>query len=79
MATLQLQQVLMAACSGREYAWLQSFFQRRDGVFHVSYDTFHEEVTDFAMQDEPEFAHQLVRDIFNYFGGIKAPESIIFF
>lgn len=79
MATIQLQQMLMVACSAREHAWLQNFFQRCDDVFHISYETFHEEVTDFAMQNEPEYAHALVRNIFHYFGGISAPDSLIFF
>ena len=79
MAVIQLEQVLMVACSAREHAWLQGFFQKLDDVFHISYDTFHDEITDFAMQDEPYFAHELVENIFHYFGGISAPESIIFF
>ena len=78
MATLQIQPELIVACSSEEFKWASLFFQKTEPVFHVDVWDFNEEVTEFSMQDEPAFAHQLIADIVRMLNGSQKPESIIF-
>ena len=78
MAALTTQPMVIVSCSTTEFKWASLFFQKTEPVFHVDIWDFHEEVTKFSMQDEPEFAHQLIADIVRMLNGSQKPESIIF-
>jgi len=78
MAELQIQPMLVVACSIEEFKWASLFFQKTEPVFHVDVQDFHGEITNFSMQDEPKFAHRLICEIFDGLNLTQRPESIIF-
>lgn len=80
MADFEIKTALQVRCPLGEFIWASKFFQEEydNQIFHVSTWDFYHDVTDFSMQDEPEFAQNLVREIFKRLQGTQKPDEIIF-